>query len=916
MLSSPAVNTLIAWSTRWPRTVVAAVVILAVLAFVGTSRLQNEEDLMVFLPQRDPDVQLFKDVSQRFGALRVALIGVEAPAGDDVFSTASVEKITRATQAIKNVRGVDLILSITAVSDIVPGPMGAQVVDLVPSPPADAAAARALRDKVLSREFAAGNLVSRDGRAALIMAFLADPSTLAATSAATGNSRGKGGELGVEEQIRTAALKELGGMTVYFGGAPYAARSIYQEAQADVWHLSPVALFMLFLVVILAFRDPVGVGLTLGSVALSVVVVLGAMGWLGDKFTVASSTLPVILFASGSSYAVHVLGRYYLLRADRSPAEAIAEALRIVGPPLAIAAGTTSVGFFAFVTSEVRPWLHFGIACGSGVLVCWLTSLTLVPAVIALFPRKAHEEVKLVWLGNALVATWHWAMRHRRAVLVAALMLGALTVGPMLKVKVRMEPRAFYRVGSDPWLADKFLDEHFGGGTFAQIWLTGDFDDPATLRELARLSDFARGLPGVKQVASVLLPLTLATDGMDGLPVLPWKRSQAANLYLFIEGQAGVRQLITPERHDVLLNIRMHGDPWPAIAELERFARAELRRQPRPPTVEDVADRLSWQARAYGKLRAPKELLRTVKPLAAPGLLDPEWTKKRSAIIDEFFASEEAPPLDAAARKQIAGLAAAAPEGSPELAAALAKAAPSPEEGNLGYQFLTTRLGEEHRRLAVERAVPLLIDAAGLPTDGPDAAFVRAHVFTLADDLFVRLPADEHALQPLTARVAGEPILDRGFSRAVEHDQIRALLLTIACVLLMMLALFRSLRLALLSMAPSLLTLAIIFGGMGMLRIPIDLGTSLVAGICTGAGADFAMHYLWYLRRQSADEVSRTVGPVMVVSIVLVSLGFWVLALGKSPVMHLFGGLAGLSMSLSAALTCLLVPAVLNKVRT
>jgi predicted RND superfamily exporter protein len=908
VISSRAVNTLIAWSTRWPRTVVACVLLFAALAFAGTSRLRNEEDLMVFLPSRDPDVQLFKAVSQRFGALRVALIGVEAPAGEDIFSPASVDKIQRATQAIKNVRGVDLILSMTAVSDIVPGPLGAQVVDLVPSPPANAVEQRALRDKVLSREFAAGNLVSRDGRAALIMVFLADPATIAATTPTAG-------EVKVEEQIRTAAEKELAGMKVYFGGAPYAARSIYQEAQTDVWHLSPVALFVLFLVVILAFRDPVGVALTVGSVALAVLTVLGAMGWFGDKFTVASSTLPVILFASGSSYAVHVLGRYYLLRAQHPPADAIKEALRIVGPPLAIAAGTTAVGFFAFVTSEVSPWLHFGIACGGGVLVCWLSSLTLVPAVIALFPRKAHDEIKLEWLGNALVATWHWSMRHRRVVIVGALMLGALTVGPMLKVKVRMEPRAFYRVGSDPWLADQFLDEHFGGGTFAQVWLTGDFDDPATLRELARLSDFARGLPGVQQVASVLLPLTLATDGMDGLPVLPWKRSQAANLYLFIEGQAGVRQLITPERHDVLLNIRMRGDPWPAIAALEGFARDRLRRQPRPPTVEDVADRLSWQARAYGQTVTAAELLRTVKPLATPGVLDEEWTKKRTAIIGDFFKSEEAPPIPAPAQAEIARLAAAAPEGSPELAAALNKAAPSPEEGSLAYQFLTTRLGEEHRRLGIERAVPLLITAAGLPITGPDAAFVRAHVFTLADDLFVRFPADEQARQPLSARVAGEPILDRGFSRAVEHDQIRALIVTIVAVLLMMLALFRSLKLALLSMASSLLTLAVIFGAMGMLAIPIDLGTSLVAGICTGAGADFAMHYLWYLRRQSADEVSRSVGPVMVVSIVLVSLGFWVLALGKSPVMHMFGGLAGLSMSLSAALTCLLVPAVLNKVR-
>jgi predicted RND superfamily exporter protein len=187
-------------------------------------------------------------------------------------------------------------------------------------------------------------------------------------------------------------------------------------------------------------------------------------------------------------------------------------------------------------------------------------------------------------------------------------------------------------------------------------------------------------------------------------------------------------------------------------------------------------------------------------------------------------------------------------------------------------------------------------------------------VVARADDLFVQLAPSERPRLPLVGHVAGEPILDRGFSRSVGDNQIRSLVVSIVCVMLLMLALFRSLRLALLSMWASLLSLVLIFGVMGLLRVPIDLGTSLVAGIATGAGSDFAMHYLWYLRREKADDVSRTVGPIMIVSIVLVSLGFWVLALGHSPVMHLFASLAGLAMSLSAFLTCLLVPAVLNKV--
>jgi predicted RND superfamily exporter protein len=482
----------------------------------------------------------------------------------------------------------------------------------------------------------------------------------------------------------------------------------------------------------------------------------------------------------------------------------------------------------------------------------------------------------------------------------------------MLRVRVRMEPRAFFREGSEPWLAERFLDQHFGGATFAQIWLTGDFDDPSTLREVARAEDFARSLPAVSQVQSVLTPLTLATNGMAGLAVIPWKRSQAANVHTFLEGQPGIRQLITPERHDTLLQIRMHGDAPATLAALERFAKEGLHREPHAPTVEDVAERLSWQARAWGRDVSKEDLLRTLRPLAAPGLADEEWTRRRTAIVAEYLKGEEAPQMSDAQRAEITRLAVAAPDGSPALEAALAKIAPSPEEGKLAYEFVTTRLSEERRRVAVERATPLLLRAAGLPTDGPDAVFIRAHVATLADDLFVHIT--ERPTATLTARIAGAPVLDRGFSRSVGDNQVRSLIVTVVCVLFLMLALFRSLRMALLSMWASLLTMALIFGVMGLLAIPIDLGTSLVAGITTGAGSDFAMHYLWYLRRQRADEVSRTVGPVMAVSIFLVSLGFWVLALGKSPVMHLFGTLAGLSMFLSALLTCLLVPAVLNRV--
>ena len=69
--------------------------IIAAVAVFGITRLKEEEDLLVFLPSSDPDVQLFKDVSKKFGGLRVALIGVEAPAGQDVFSPETLGRLLR-----------------------------------------------------------------------------------------------------------------------------------------------------------------------------------------------------------------------------------------------------------------------------------------------------------------------------------------------------------------------------------------------------------------------------------------------------------------------------------------------------------------------------------------------------------------------------------------------------------------------------------------------------------------------------------------------------------------------------------------------------------------------------------------------------------------------------------------------------
>lgn len=881
--------TLINWVLDHPKLVLAFYVVLAVVATIGTIKIKEEEDLMVFLPTEDPDVKLFRDTAGKFGVFRVALVGLESPPGTDLFAPDALAKLDKVSAGIRDVRGVDRVLSLSTLTHVTPTEFGAEVTPLIGPAPTTLEEARVIRQRVMAQDHVVGQFVSEDGRAGLVMVFLADGA--------------------VDKQVLVAvhALveRELAGFKVYYGGAPFAGQAIYQEAQADVWRLSPFAILILLVAIILAYRDPVGVVLTIAGVGIATVVVIGGQGLWGEKFTVATSMLPVILFASGNSYAVHVLGRYYLIRSQKTGKAAIQEALEIVGPPVAIAMATTAAGFFAFLSTDVRPMRAFGIACGFGVFICWLASVTMLPAVLVLWPRSARPSLQLDRFGDALVWLWRGSVKFSLPLLLFGLAATGLLLHPMLKVKVRMEPSAFFRVGGEPWLADRFLNERFGGGTFLQIALRGDFDHPGTLREVARLEDYLATLPNVTQVSSITTPLRLVGEAMGGVKRLPTSMKQAGNLYLFLENEPGVRSLIANGRNDILIQARIRGDARPAVVAAEDFVRKRLHTQPTKPTTEDLAERLAWIAESAGQKHDPGALAAKLALLAPPAAGDVEWTQQRTTMVKEFVASEEAPPADEAQRAQ---LLAASSDGQAAVEKAYLSFVKDPEEGKDAARRLATRLEDARRVLGTKRAVPVMVQTLGLAGN----AKVETRVRQAVDDHFALLD-ETPARLPLSGAVAGEPILNRGFSRSVGKNTERTLVVSIVVVLLIFSALFRSLKLGLITLIPSVITLVAMLGVMGLFGIDIDLGTSLVAGIATGAGADFAMHYLWYLRDDEPEEVSRVVGPIMVLSILLVAMGFAILGLGKSPVMHLLGILAALSMALSALLTCVFMPALLHR---
>ncbi len=149
--------------------------------------------------------------------------------------------------------------------------------------------------------------------------------------------------------------------------------------------------------------------------------------------------------------------------------------------------------------------------------------------------------------------------------------------------------------------------------------------------------------------------------------------------------------------------------------------------------------------------------------------------------------------------------------------------------------------------------------------------------------------------------------------------------LVIVCVvcLLILLVLFRSLKLAALGLAASLLPVGIVLGLMGFWGIPVNMATVLIAGIALGLAVDDTIHFIHAFNQATDRGLDRWtacehaivgVGLRMVVTTLILVGAFSVMGLSDFMPTSQFGYLTTLTIVLALFADLSLVPVLLRGV--
>jgi hopanoid biosynthesis associated RND transporter like protein HpnN len=212
------------------------------------------------------------------------------------------------------------------------------------------------------------------------------------------------------------------------GSVPMADEEFGTVAEGAVLNTS-VTVAAVLLILWLALRS--------GKIILAVLLnlfcglaVTAAIGLLlVGALNLISVAFAVLFVGIGVDFGIQYAVRYRHERFDRlGLGDALVAAGRNAGKPLALAAAATTAGFYAFLPTDYSGVSELGLIAGSGMLVAFLTSVTLLPALLKLLnpPGEPHD------VGYTSLQPVDRFMARHRKIILAVTAIGVLAGLPLL----------------------------------------------------------------------------------------------------------------------------------------------------------------------------------------------------------------------------------------------------------------------------------------------------------------------------------------------------------------------------------------------------------------------------------------------------------------------------------------------------
>ena len=252
---------------------------------------------------------------------------------------------------------------------------------------------------------------------------------------------------------------------LHLGGKPMVVADMVDFVRHDIKVFGIGVVGVLALLLVIAFRQPRWVILSLLTALATSLVTMGFLGLAEWRLTVVSSNFLALLLIFVLSLTIHLIVRYRELHVRNPDAEQrylVEEMVRSKFIPCFYMVVTTMVAFGSLVVSGIRPVIDFGWIMGISLTAALVLSFTLFPAALMLLkPGIPHKPRDLTTAVTALFPPL--IERHGNLVIGTAAVAVVFGVIGMFKLTVENRFIDHFHKSTEIYQGMYLMDRKLGG---------------------------------------------------------------------------------------------------------------------------------------------------------------------------------------------------------------------------------------------------------------------------------------------------------------------------------------------------------------------------------------------------------------------------------------------------------------------
>ncbi len=196
-------------------------------------------------------------------------------------------------------------------------------------------------------------------------------------------------------QVRERLLEKIesfddaNGDHYYITGLPVAEDTFGVEMFVQMAISAPLAMFAVFLLMLFFFRKLALIISPMIIAAMTVVCTMGLLIGTGNTLHIMSSMIPIFLMPIAVVDSIHILSEFFdFYQKIKDRRKTLEHVMDHLFTPMLYTSLTSSAGFASLALTPIPPVQVFGLFVAFGIMLAWLLTILFIPAYVMLMKEE------------------------------------------------------------------------------------------------------------------------------------------------------------------------------------------------------------------------------------------------------------------------------------------------------------------------------------------------------------------------------------------------------------------------------------------------------------------------------------------------------------------------------------------------